>query len=197
MTRGPGGAPGTWRAPKGLMALPALAALAAGCGGAAAPAHVAIRSRPLAQPDTYRRPPWPPGGSAPLARSVGRRMLASLVLPPGSRRTAARQHTPPAEVIGSDNLVDLHRFFLLRMPVLTAATFVNRHTPRGFRPNGPELGTTTSQNGAVEWFVSFKLRSVPTGTADDTMLLVSFSDGPHGSTVARADAEVVWYPPRT
>jgi hypothetical protein len=29
------------------------------------------------------------------------------------------------------------------------------------------------------------------------MLLVTFANGPHGSTVARADAEVIWYPPRT
>jgi hypothetical protein len=29
------------------------------------------------------------------------------------------------------------------------------------------------------------------------MLLVTFAEGPHGSTLARADAEVVWYPPRT
>ena len=29
------------------------------------------------------------------------------------------------------------------------------------------------------------------------MLLVSLASGPHGSTNARADAEVVWYPPRS
>jgi hypothetical protein len=49
-------------------------------------------------------------------------MLAVLVLPPGSRRIAARQQPPRAEVIGSDSLVDLHRFFSLPMPMLAAAT---------------------------------------------------------------------------
>jgi hypothetical protein len=125
------------------------------------------------------------------------RMLASLVLPPGARRIAARQQPPRAEVIGSDSLVDLHRFFSIPMPMLAAATFVNRHTPAGFRPNGPDLGTTSSQNGAIYQFVSFYLRSAPVGIAGETMLLVTLSDGPHGSTLARADAEVVWYPPRT
>ena len=125
------------------------------------------------------------------------RMLANLVLPPGSRRIAARQQPPRCEVIGTDSLVDLHRFFSLPMPMLAAATFVNRHTPAGFRPNGPDLGTTSSQNGAIYQFVSFYLRSAPVGITGDTMLLITFSNGPHGITLARADAEVVWYPPRT
>jgi hypothetical protein len=81
--------------------------------------------------------------------------------------------------------------------MLAAATFVNQHTPTGFRPNGPGLGTTTAQNGAIDQFVSFDLRSTPVGITGDTMLLITFSGGPHGSTVASADAEVVWYPPRT
>jgi hypothetical protein len=125
-------------------------------------------------------------------------MLARLVLPPGSKRISARRQPPRAEVIGSDSLVDLHRFFSIPVPMLDAATFVNLHTPTGFRPNGPELGTTSSQNGATFYqFVSFYLRSAPVGITGETMLLVTFSDGPRGSTVARADAEVVWYPPRT
>ncbi len=81
--------------------------------------------------------------------------------------------------------------------MLEAATFVNRHTPTGFEPNGPDPGTISSQNGGTYQFVAFYLRSAPAGITSDTMLLVTFSDGPHGSTVARADAEVVWYPPRT
>jgi hypothetical protein len=125
-------------------------------------------------------------------------MLAHLVLPPGSRRISARRQPPRAEVIGSSSLVDLHRFFSIPLHTLDAATFVNRHTPIGFRPNGPELGTTSSQSGATFYqFVSFYLRKAPVGITADTMLLVTFADGPHGSTVARADAEVVWYPPRT
>jgi hypothetical protein len=87
---------------------------------------------------------------------------------------------------------------LIPLPMLDAATFVNRHTPVGSRPNGPELGTTSSQSGAVYFdFVSFYLRKAPVGVTGDTMLLVTFAEGPHGSTLARADAEVVWYPPRT
>jgi hypothetical protein len=59
------------------------------------------------------------------------------------------------------------------------------------------LGTTTAQDRTIDQFVSFNLQVPPVGITGDTMLLVTFADGPHGSTVARADAEVVWYPPRT
>ena len=45
--------------------------------------------------------------------------------------------------------------------------------------------------------MTFSLRAPPVGVTSDTMLLVSLSDAPHGTTLARADAEVVWYPPRT
>ena len=45
--------------------------------------------------------------------------------------------------------------------------------------------------------MSFNLPAPPVGIAGETMLLVTLGHGPHGSTVARADAEVVWYPPRT
>jgi hypothetical protein len=166
-----------------------LGTLTAGC---------AVAGAPSIQPAARRQAPWPPGGSPAVARAVGMRMLARLVLPPGSRRVSASREPPRAEVIGSDSLIDLHRFFSIPLPMLDAATFVNRHTPVGSRPNGPELGTTSSQSGAVYFdFVSFYLRKAPVGVTGDTMLLVTFAEGPHGSTLARADAEVVWYPPRT
>src|SRR5262249_55063535 len=163
-----------------------------GCGVASTTSHVTVQRSPN-RPGAHRRPPWPPGGSPSVARAVGKRMLAHLVLPPGSRRISARRQPPRAEVIGSSSLVDLPRFLSIPLHTLDAATFVNRHTPIGFRPNGPELGTTSSQSGATFYqFVSFYLRKAPVGITADTMLLVTFADGPHGSTVARADAEVVW-----
>ena len=81
------------------------------------------------------------------------------------------------------------------MPVLAAATFLSRHPPAGFSADG--TGTTSSGNGAIDHLVSFNLRAPPVGIAGETMLLVTLGHGPHGNTVARADAEVVWYPPRT
>jgi hypothetical protein len=178
-------------------AVTAVGTLIAGCGVAGAPLQVAVQ-RPSAQPGTQRQAPWPPGGSPAVARAVGKRMLNRLVLPPGSRRISARRQPRRAEVVGSDSLVDLHEFFSIPLHLLAAATFVNRHTPAGLRPNGPDLSTTSSRNGAITYqFVAFYLRSAPIGITDESMLLVTFTHGPHGSTVARADAEVVWYPPRT
>jgi hypothetical protein len=124
-------------------------------------------------------------------------MLARLVLPPGSRPISARQVPPRGEVIASGSLVDLNSFFSIPTSVLVAADFVRLHTPTGFLPNESGLDSTSTQSGAFYPVVSFNLRSAPTGIASDSMLVVSFAKGPHGSTVARIDAEVIWYPPRT
>lgn len=173
-----------------LAGLAALAAVLAGCGTARGPArpHPAALARGQSHP-------WPPGGSPALARSVGRRLLAGLVLPPGSRRAAEHHDMRPAEVIGSKNLVDLHEFFVLPMSMQAAASFFNLHPPAGLRAEG--TGFFSAQNGAPVQDVTFSLRVIPAGIAGDTFLLVSLSGGPDGTTLARADAEVVWYPPRT
>jgi hypothetical protein len=117
------------------------------------------------------------------------------VLPPGSRRSGAHPGVRPAEVIASLTLVDLHQFYILPMPMQAAASFFNLHPPAGLRAAG--TGSLSSGNGVLVQDVTFSLRAPPVGVTSDTMLLVSLSDGPHGSTLARADAEVVWYPPRT
>jgi hypothetical protein len=195
------------RAPNGLMrsrrvhqgfaaAVAAVGTLTAGCGVAHVPLHVAAQ-RPSIQPAAHRKVPWPPGGSPSVARAVGGRILASLVLPPGSRRISAREEPPRGEVIASGSLVDLDRFFSIPTSVPVAADFVRLHTPPGFLPNESGVDSTSTQSGAFYPFVSFNLRSAPVGIASDSMLVVSFAKGPHGSTVARADAEVIWYPPRT
>jgi hypothetical protein len=122
-------------------------------------------------------------------------MLASLVLPPGSRHVGARRMPERAEVIGSNSLVDLSSFFVVPISMQAVAAFLNGNPPAGFLADG--TGTASSRQGAVEEMVSFYLRAPPTGITSDSMLLVSLAAGPHGSTVARADAEVVWYPPRS
>lgn len=172
-----------------------LGILIAGCGAAGTSTPAAVTSRPSVQPAAREQPPWPPGGSPALARSVGRRMLASMVLPPGSRHVGARRMPERAEVIGSNSLVDLSSFFVVPISMQAVAAFLNGNPPAGFLADG--TGTTSSRQGAVEEMVSYHLRAPPTGITSDSMLLVSLAAGPHGSTVARADAEVVWYPPRS
>jgi hypothetical protein len=170
-------------------------ALIAGCG--IAHSRIGVLRAPGPPVPLAHAGPWPPGGSPAVARAFGKRMLARLVLPPGSRRISARQVPPRGEVIASGSLVDLDSFFSIPTSVLVAADFVRLYTPTGFLPNESVVDSTSTQSGAFYPLVSFNLRSAPTGIASDTMLVVSFAEGPHGSTVARADAEIIWYPPRT
>ncbi len=122
-------------------------------------------------------------------------MLASLVLPPGSRHVGARPMPERAELAGSLSLVDRSSFFVVPMPMQATAAFLDSHPPAGLLVTG--TGSASSRRGVFEEDVSFYLRAPPAGISGDTMLLVSLASGPRGSTVARADAEVVWYPPRT
>jgi hypothetical protein len=122
-------------------------------------------------------------------------MLARLVLPPGARRVGFRRMPDRTDVISSDNLVDVSSFFVVPMPMRALAVFLKDHPPPGAMTSG--TGTSNSQTGVTEDNVEFTWRSAPVGVTGDSLLEVSLTPGRHGSTVARADAEVVWYPPRT
>jgi hypothetical protein len=122
-------------------------------------------------------------------------MLARLQLPSGSRRVGPRGEPRRAEVIGSVSLVDLSRFFVLPMPMSAAVRFLRAHPPAGFVAD--ETGTSSDRSGVTEEDVGFQLRVPPTGITSDTELLVSLAGGRDGTARARADAEVVWYPPRS
>ena len=182
------------RAITGFLAAAMLTGLIAGCG-AVPQAGSKARTQAASQAETRRPHPWPPGGSKALARDVGRRLLARLVLPDGTRRTGPRGAPRRAEVIGSLNLVDLHRFFELPMPMAAAERFLRGHPPAGMAANG--YGTFSDRGGVTEKDVAFYFSHPPRGITSDTELLVSLQRGPGGSTRARADAEVVWYPPRS
>jgi hypothetical protein len=81
----------------------------------------------------------------------------------------------------------------MRMHAL--AVLLKDHPPAGAMTSG--TGTSNSQTGVTEDDIEFNWRSAPVGVTGDSQLVVSLAPGLRGSTVARADAEVVWYPPRT
>jgi hypothetical protein len=171
----------------------AIGAVIAGCGVVHSWLAVVGQRRSLA-PDTHARP-WPPGGSPAIARAFGRHMLAGLVMPPGTRRVGFRRVPERADVIGSDNLVDVSSFFVVPMRMHALAVLLKDHPPAGAMTSG--TGTSNSQTGVTEDDIEFNWRSAPVGVTGDSQLVVSLAPGLRGSTVARADAEVVWYPPRT
>ena len=123
-------------------------------------------------------------------------MLAGLVLPPGARRVGYRAVPERAEVIASPNLADVSRFYLIPAPMDAVASFLSKHVPAADKLTG--TGTESAGAGAaVGKSVSYTLKAAPPGIAAESMLLASLASGPHGGTVMRADAEVVWYPPRS
>lgn len=138
------------------------------------------------------RPAVPPGGSPAEARAVGRRMLARVILPPGSRRIGPPRSQPPQLVlIGGQNVVDVRRFYWLPLPGEAAASFLQHHPP---------AGTGVSGTGSGEAFVEvqYSLTAPPAGLDTyGSMLLATLAAGPHGGTLLRADAELTWYPPRS
>jgi hypothetical protein len=82
------------------------------------------------------RPVVPPGGSPAEARAAGRRMLASWILPPGSRRIAPRSRPPRSELIGGENVIDVSRFYWLPRPEGAAFSFLQHHVPAGTDVSG-------------------------------------------------------------
>jgi hypothetical protein len=182
------------RAIVGFLAAAMLLGSTAGCGTVRQGASSA-GIRAASQTPARSHYPWPPGGSRALAHDVGRRLLARLVLPSGSHRTGPRGAPVRAEVIGSVSLVDLHRFFVLPMPMSAAVRFLRAHPPAGMEANG--TGISSDRSGVTEEDVAFYLSHPPTGITSDTELLVSLAKGPRGGTRARADAQVVWYPRRS
>jgi hypothetical protein len=168
----------------------AVGATMAGCAGAA-PARRENRSAVIT------RALGPPGGSPALARTVGRQMLLGLILPPRARHIGAQRQPERAESIGSDDLVDISRFYWLPQSLNAASSFLQTHIPAGDTVSG--TGSGAAGQGGTDFYllVSYALARPPAGIDPSTMLLATLAVGPRGGTVVRADAEVVWYPPRT
>jgi len=183
----------TRRAGGGRILLLPLAALAvagiiAGCGAA---------TRPVGAPRVAlaAHKNVPGGGSPAEARAVGRRLVASLVLPPGSRRIGYRARPVRGEVVGSDDLVDVARFYWLPLHPAAVSRFLLAHAPAGTTATGS--GSTSGPGNGFSLLVSYSLKRPPVGIDQGTMLLATLASGPHGGTIMRADAEMVWYPPRS
>jgi len=159
--------------------------ISGGCG---------TRPEPAGHPGTASQVRPPRGGSPALARTVGRRMLAALPFPAGTRRTGPRKVPRRQQVTATPNLVDLSRFYVVPLRPAAAWAFFASHPPPGERKSawaGPPRG------GPEATFVADTLTAPPAGIDQESDLVVSMASGPHGRTLVRADAEVVWYPPRT
>jgi hypothetical protein len=169
-------------------------ALLAACGSVAAPA--ATGPRVHTSGTELAASGGPPAGNRAEAATLARLMLSRLHLPPGARRLAS---VPPslrstALWFGAADQLDLHQVYQLRQPIAAVAAVLAAHAPAGMRYAGTGKGGGPS--GVTLMEVSYTPRSVPAGI-DATQLVVTVVPAGSGGSLMRADAQVIWFPPRT
>jgi hypothetical protein len=171
------------------VAVTAVAVLLAGCGAGAARPPGRGRLVPAGTATSTA-----PAGSRAEALALARRLLTRLVLPAGARPVrlpvppVLRQPQIPS---GGAHQVDVHRLFWLRQSTVAAQSFLEAHLPGGTRLAGYGGPGTL---GVVS--VSFTPRSTPAGIYGAELDTAVVTGGYRGSLL-RADAEAIWYPPRT
>jgi hypothetical protein len=142
----------------------------------------------------------PAAGSRAEALALARAMLGRLVLPPGARPIRpsvlpARLRQPPVTIgpFRGVHYVDLHRVFAVRRQRPAGLRFLRAHVPSGMCPAGNgEYCPAIITPGTV----SYTPGAVPPGVAGAD-LFVTADGRAGGGSLLRADAEVVWFPPRT
>ncbi len=173
-----------------LIAAATLSGLMAGCAGASdGGVLTAARSRNLG----------PVAGSRGLAAASARRLLGVLVLPAESQQLPARPaprglEQPGVYFGGPGDFFDEDRFYRLPMTVAAAIAFLRAHMPRGTVGSG--TSGTANSGGVTITAIAITQRHVPAGI-DEINLVETLAPRPGGSSLLRADAQVVWYPPRS
>ena len=143
--------------------------------------------------------PGPPSGSRAEAAALAGQLLSRLPLPPGTGRlpqdplpqSLREPAYGPADVTPS---LDQYRLFALPQPMNTAAAYLAAHVPVGLGAGG--TGSESGPAGAMMQDVSYLARSVPVGIASAELVLTVVPASP-GRSLLRADAQVIWYPPRS
>ena len=136
-----------------------------------------------------------------LAQRDAARLLALVRLPPGSRQLA---HEPsgdnqllrsPAQSMGDENLVDLHRFFMVPVSPWKTYRYERSHPPLGSTSRGNYNGFGTSGTYGItdEWFVSYSWPPVET-LLDARVLVISIAALPDHRSGIRVDVQVTWLP---
>jgi hypothetical protein len=140
----------------------------------------------------------PPAGSRAEAVTLARLMLSRLRLPAGARRLPSARVPAslrsPSLWGGAADQVDLHQIYQLRQPMDAVAAVLTARGPAGMSQTG--TGEGTGPSGVTSMEVSYTPRSVPAGIYMAQLALIVVPAGSGGSMV-RADAQVIWFPPRT
>jgi len=174
----------------------AAVALLAACGSVAAP----IVSGPHVHPGGTRlvlASPGPPAGSRAEAVTLARRMLSRLRMPAGARRLPPPVPRPLREPdlwAGAAAALDLHQLFEPRQPVGAVAAGLMAQVPAGMSLGS--TGALVEPAGVASREVGYAARQVPAGVYA-AQLVVTVASARSGGSWVRADAQVIWFPPRT
>jgi hypothetical protein len=183
-----------------LVATVTLATLTA-CGSAAAPPAGGPHP-PAVQPDAAhpRSPlPTPPAGSRAEAVALAGSLLSRLILPPGASRLP-HAPLPPSlaeSAYGNGDVtpsLDQYQLFALAQPMSAAAAFLAAHVPPGLGNGG--TGWSGQDGRVTEMDVTYLAHQVPAGIAG-AQLVLTVVPAASGRSLLRADAQVIWYPPRS
>jgi hypothetical protein len=173
----------------------ATVALLAACGSLASP----VASGPRVHPgDTQLAARGgPPAGSRAEAVTLARLMLSGLRLPVGARRLPSAPVLPslrsPSLWGGAAGQLDLHQIYELRQPMDAVAAVLTARVPAGMSQAG--TGEGAGPSGVTSMEVSYTPRSVPAGIYMAQLVLTVVAAS--GGSMVRADAQVIWFPPRT
>jgi hypothetical protein len=151
----------------------------------------------------------PATGSRSLALALAGRLLSGLVLPPGTRPVRIRvlpvllrQPQGP----GGGHEARVHRFFQVSAPITAVQGFLMAHHPARSRRSGygqemdqgsgKASGTTVRPGDITMASITYAPRSLPAGI-DSAELDIAVVGAPGGGSLVRADADAIWYPPRS
>jgi hypothetical protein len=140
----------------------------------------------------------PPAGTRAESVALARKLLSKLRLPAGSRRLPPEPVPPQLRQVSLWGLatasLDTHRLFELPQSMASVAATLTAHVPAGMSVGS--TGSSSGPTGVTSEEVSYTPRSVPTGV-NAAQLALTVVPGWSGGSLVRADAQVVWYPPRT
>jgi hypothetical protein len=101
---------------------------------------------------------------------------------------------PATEIAGGTASLGQHQLFALAQPMDTAAAYLAAHVPADLTPGG--TGEGSGPDGVTMREVSDMVRSLSAGIAG-AQLVLTVVPATSGGSLLRADAQVIWYPPRS
>jgi hypothetical protein len=176
-----------------ILASLALAALA-GCSSGSGPAGSASQSPgPASSPVAA-----PGGGSQAQAQALARQLLSGVVVPPGTARLTgpvpAALSSDGTGPIAAAEAVSVHLVFRISEAMPTAFAFLRAHVPAGLSNVG--TGQTTEHGTVASDEITGQESSVPAGIYLAGLSETGVPDTARTS-LALADAEVIWFPARS